>query len=422
MMYEISKPNKSIVGTVHLDGSKSFSNRVLIIQALCDQPFAVHNCSGSKDTTTLQHLLEQFKTTLEQPFDTGAAGTTFRFMTAFLALQKGTQVLTGSARMKQRPIGKLVEALRKLGCNIEYLEAEGFPPLQINSPNKLNNNVLSISADTSSQYISALLMVAPTLEKGLNLSLEGTIVSRPYIEMTLALMAYFGVAHTWHENTISIAPQAYKPAEITVEADWSAASYYYALAAFADDSLDLTLLGLFPESLQGDAVCTEIGTHFGIETTAVAGGIRLKKSGAQPTDFFEYDFMKCPDIAQTFAVVCAGLGIQGLFSGLETLAIKETDRVLALKTELGKLGVSFVKLPARFSQKTAVQYFSVEGKAAWEAPPVFATYEDHRMAMAFTPLAHFGPVRIEDPAVVAKSYPNFWRDLATLGFEITETA
>lgn len=412
--YKISKPDRNIVGEITLDGSKSFSNRVLIIKALCETDFPIHNLSTSNDTQTLAKLLAQTDSDI---FDCGAAGTTFRFLTAYFALQEGTQILTGSERMKQRPIGKLVNALLALGCDIEYMEKEGYPPLKINAPNALTTNGLIIPADTSSQYISALLLVAPTLPKGLKLTLDGKIVSLPYIKMTLSLMEYFGVQHTWKGNTITVEKQAYQSREITVEADWSAASYYYAMAAFADE-LDLKLNGLFKNSSQGDSVITEIGFHFGVDTVFTEGGIELKKTGNPKTEFFEWNFVKCPDIAQTLAVVCAGRNVQGLFTGLETLFIKETDRVAALKNELAKVGVSFVKMPARFSQRTEKQYFMVDGKLNIETTPTFPTYEDHRMAMAFAPLAMFHEIEIEDPAVVGKSYPQFWEDLKKLGFEV----
>jgi 3-phosphoshikimate 1-carboxyvinyltransferase len=407
MIYRISKPDGHIVGSLTLDGSKSISNRVLIIKALCQDSFDIHKISSSKDTQTLIQLLGQ---TDRDVYDAGAAGTTFRFMTAFLALQDGTQILTGSERMQQRPIGKLVNALRALGCDIEYVENEGYPPLKINPPKSLTTNALSIAADTSSQYITALLLISPTLQNGLQLTLEGTIVSRPYIEMTLGLMAYFGVNHTWTGNTIVVEPQAYQARDITVEADWSAASYYYALAAFADE-LDLTLNGLFKDSLQGDAVAVEMGLHFGINTEFTERGLRLTKSANPRSERFEWDFVKCPDIAQTFAVICAGVGVQGSFTGLETLFIKETDRVAALQNELEKVGVSFQQTP---------QCFTIDGKAKFETIPTFSTYEDHRMAMSFAPLAMFNPVKIEDPAVVSKSYYEYWHDLQKLGFVVEE--
>ena len=421
MIYEITKSDRRIVGDITLDGSKSISNRLLIIKALCKKPFVIHNLSTSKDTQTLDKLLNQ---QTGNTFDCGAAGTTFRFLTAYLALQNGTHILTGSDRMKQRPIGKLVSALRSLGCNIDYLENEGYPPLQINTPNPLTIKELSITADTSSQYITALLLIAPTLPNGLRLTLEGTIVSLPYIDMTLALMQHFGVEHAWDGNTIIVEKQDYVSKDITVEADWSAASYYYALAAFADE-LDLTLRGLFKNSLQGDSVATELGFHFGIDTIFdlnTEGVLKLKKTGNPTAELFEWDFLKCPDIAQTFAVMCAGTGVQGLFTGLETLFIKETNRVAALKTELAKGGVAFSKLPMRFSKRSKKQFFTIEGTAKFAETPTFPTYEDHRMAMAFAPLAMFQAVRIEDPSVVNKSYGNYWRDLETLGFKIKEVS
>ena len=328
MIYTISKKDKNVKGVIELESSKSISNRVLIINKLCKEKFDIKRLSGAKDTQTLLSLLSQNETT----FDAGHAGTTFRFMTAFLATQEGTQIMTGSERMQQRPIGDLVSALNSLGADIHYLKNEGYPPLQINTPKSFGeNNKLSIAASVSSQFITALLLIAPTLPKGLILTLEGNIVSRSYIEMTLALMQNFGVSHTWEGNTISILPQEYEAKDFTVESDWSAASYYFSIAAFSDD-LDLQLIGLQENSLQGDSIITEMMEQFGVKTTFTEHGLHLTKSG-EKTALFEWDFILCPDIAQTLAVACAGTGITGLFSGLETLRVKETDRILALKNE-----------------------------------------------------------------------------------------
>ena len=409
MIYQIRKSDRSIAGEIQLDGSKSLSNRILIIRALSGHDFDIHHLSTSKDTVTLNKLLQQKTTVL----DAGAAGTTFRFMTAFLALQQGSQTLTGSERMKQRPIGVLVDALRQLGASIDYLEKEGYPPLMIHSPKLGFTNKLNVSANISSQFISGLLMIAPVLPKGLELTLEGTIVSRPYIEMTLNLMHYFGVNHNWEGNTITIEPQKYQSKTITVEADWSAASYYYTMAAFSDE-LDLNLVGLYENSLQGDAVCAQIMQHFGIHTSFSKTGIHLRKqplSGVIPP--FEWNFITCPDIAQSLAVVCGGLGIAGQFTGLETLKIKETDRIAALQHELSKVKVNFSE-----SQEKD-HFFDVEGKANL-SNPVFETYEDHRMAMAFAPLGMLGPISVEDPGVVVKSYPDYWKDIEKLGFRVEE--
>lgn len=400
---KISKNNRTVQGEIDLAGSKSISNRALIIQALCEDEFPIYRIANAKDTETLTELLASGSDVL----DAGPAGTTFRFMTAFLSLQSGTQTLTGSERMKQRPIGVLVEALRKLGANIEYLEKEGYPPLQISSPNNLITNQLSIPASVSSQYISALLMIAPTLENGLELTLTGKIVSRPYIQMTLNLMTHFGVQHEWNGQTIIVKSQKYKARPFIVEADWSAASYYYAVAAFANDGLNLQLDGLFAESVQGDSVVAKLGEHFGIQSTFNENGVQLTKVKNHEMGDFKYNFLECPDIAQTLAVICGGLGVNGHFSGLETLKIKETDRVEALYQELKKIKVNF--------EEQADGTCIVNGKATFENTPQFPTYEDHRMAMAFAPLAMFHPVIIEAPNVVEKSYPDFWKDFEKLG-------
>ena len=416
MTYQLSKPNRSLTGTITLDGSKSIANRVLIIQALCAEAFSIEKIAGSRDTETLQRLLNSKDETL----DTGAAGTTFRFLTAYLALQKGTQILTGSDRMKQRPIGVLVEALRGLGAQIEYVEQEGYPPLRIGEPKQVRGGALSISAGTSSQYISALLLIAPTLPEGLQLTLEGTIVSRPYIEMTLNIMRYFGAEVTWMEQAIKVAPGAYRGRPFTVEADWSAASYYYAMAAFGEE-VDLQLNGLYRDSVQGDAVVADIMRAFGIETEYNGTGIRLTRSGREKRAL-DQDFLTCPDLAQTVAVACAGTGKSGMFTGLETLRIKETDRIAALQNELAKVQVWLSQLPAKFTGDPSREYFMIEGNATFTDTPTFATYEDHRMAMAFAPLAMLHPVAIEEPEVVVKSYPEYWNDLRQLGYVVTPVA
>lgn len=414
MIYQISAPNRRLIGEITLAGSKSISNRVLIMQALCTEDFPIHRLANAKDTQLLQELLAS-----DQPVrDAGAAGTTFRFLTAYFSMEPGVQVLTGTDRMKQRPIKILVDALRQLGANIDYLEQEGYPPLQINRPTDANStNQIAIAANTSSQYISALLMIAPILPNGLELTLVGNMVSRPYIEMTLALMQHFGVAHRWEGNVITVPPQDYEAKPFIIEADWSAASYYYALAAFAEE-VDLQLNGLFKNSTQGDAALVKMMEQFGIESEFNTAGVRLRKNGNPPPPVFEYDFIECPDLAQTLAVVCAGTGVHGVFTGLETLKIKETDRIAALKKELAKVQVSLAALPPRFSQKTGKQYYSVEGAAVVTDSPTFATYEDHRMAMAFAPLAMLGKIQIEEPGVVDKSYPDFWEDLRKLGMEV----
>lgn len=414
MSYSIYKPNRQIVGSIHLTGSKSISNRALIIRALCKEDFEISALAIAHDTDLMQQLLKSDSVIR----DAGPAGTTFRFLTAYLSLQPGMQILTGTERMKARPIGVLVNVLRQLGANIEYLEKEGYPPLKIDSPNTFGTNApIRISAGTSSQYISALLMIAPTLKNGLEMILEGKIVSRPYIEMTLNLMQYFGVSHQWEGNVIKIKPQAYKARPFRVEADWSAASYYYALAAFAD-KLDLQLDGLFQNSVQGDSVLVEMMEHFGIKTTFNKSGLCLTKAAKKISrSDFDWDFLRCPDLAQTLFVVCGGKGRQGYFTGLETLRIKETDRIYAMQKELAKVGVKLEEAKKKSAQ-TDKLYYQVNGQVAVHDHPFFDTYEDHRMAMALAPLAMFGDIKIAEPEVVGKSYPDFWKDLESLGFLI----
>jgi 3-phosphoshikimate 1-carboxyvinyltransferase len=410
-MFSLRFQKKFLKGKITLAGSKSISNRVLIIRALCQEHFDIHKLANANDTELLDKLLAS----KEPVRDAGPAGTTFRFLTAYLSLQAGTQFLTGSERMKQRPISVLVDALRHLGANIEYVEKEGYPPLKIHSGDLGKQYQLTIPANTSSQYISALLLIAPVLPKGLALTLDGNIVSLPYIKMTLKTMEYFGVQHQWEGDTIRVAPQQYLAKPFTVEADWSAASYYYAMAVFAEE-VDLQLDGLFENSVQGDAVLAEMMKDFGITTTFNKTGIHLSKTSA-PNEVFEWDFIECPDLAQTLAVICAGAGVHGLFTGLKTLKIKETDRIKAIQNELGKVNAWFSLLPVNITKDTNEHYL-LEGNAHWDTPPLFSTYEDHRMAMAFAPLAMLNEIRMEDPEVVVKSYPDFWEDLIKLGFEV----
>lgn len=409
----LSKNSKTVQGEIHLDGSKSLSNRVLIIQALCKDDFRIDHCSTSDDSVTLQSLLASQEETL----DAHHAGTTFRFMTSYLCLQDGYQILTGSERMKQRPIGPLVDALRSIGADIEYVGEDGYPPLKIGALDPENSHIeLTISAEISSQFISSLLLIAPILPHGLTIHLEGNLVSRPYLEMTLKMMEYFGIKYEWNDQTIQVHHQEYKGKDIRIEADWSAASYYYIMAALSDQ-VDVQLHGLFQESLQGDSAIVSLMEDFGIRTSYTESGIKIEKDG-NGKPFIDYNFIKAPDIAQSIAVACAGSGKQGLFSGLQTLKIKETDRIAALSQELAKVNAFFSKMPAKFSKKSGEEYYMLEGTAKSEDAPAFDTYKDHRMAMAFAPLAMLFPIKINDPAVVSKSYPRYWEDLASLGFII----
>ncbi len=405
----LSKPDHTLRGTVALEGSKSLSNRALVILALADADPGqwLSGLSDSKDTQTLLQVLQK----PSARYDAGDAGTTFRFLTAYLALQPGEQELTGSARMCERPIGALVEALRSLGARIDYLGRSGYPPLRIGPPDFSTKKMqtVRIDASVSSQFLSALLLIGPYLPGGLELIPEGRQVSRPYLEMTMQMMRFFGADTQWQGDRIRVAPGQYVPRHLRIEADWSAASYWYAMAAFAE-TVDLKLEGLFADSWQGDRIIRELMNDFGVASRAFGPTSILSPNGNGRPARHTVDFRNCPDIAQTMAVVYAGLGIPAVFTGLETLAIKETDRTSALGIELAKIGVHFGP------ETPGSERYVLQGKAHWDAPTRFATYGDHRMAMAFATLAMLGPVEIENPGVVAKSYPAFWEHLAQVGF------
>jgi 3-phosphoshikimate 1-carboxyvinyltransferase len=414
--------NKQIDTEIKLTGSKSECNRALVISALSKGAVSVENLSVAADTVTLNKVLEEFRvnslafrnnpqpTTLNpQRVDIGPAGTAMRFLTAFLAIQDGKFFLTGTERMKQRPIGILVEALKSIGGNISYEENEGFPPLQILGPFKQASKNVKIKGDISSQYISALLMIAPSLPLGLTLEIEGELTSKPYVEMTLTMLEQVGIRNDWNENTITIEPQTFNNAKLYVEPDWSAASYWYSIAALADEA-SIFLPGLNGYSLQGDSKITEIMANFGITSQFKNGGVHLKKE-PKKIERKIFDLKECPDLAQTIVVICAALGHDATFTGLETLKIKETNRVLALQTELAKIGVKFIEKNLSYKLDCSGLHFPEK--------ITVSTYEDHRMAMAFAPLAlKIKEVEIEEKQVVEKSYPYFWDDLEKAGFNI----
>ncbi len=413
MTFSISKPDAIVRGKIRLDGSKSISNRALLIRALCQNQFSIENLAHSADTETMVRLLNQ----KGGHFDVGPAGTTFRFLTGYLALQDGEQILTGSSRMLQRPIGPLVDALNTIGADIQYMDKKGYPPIRIRSPRDLGKvNTLSIPANISSQFISALLMIAPTLPRGLQITLHGDLVSESYLQMTIEMMRDFGIEVSYHKNKISVANQLYQGRDYAVESDWSAASYHFANAALSQDC-SLLLQGLFQNSMQGDSVLPTLFQKLGVRSTWTNDGMLLQKAN-KPDPFFEHDFIKCPDIAQTVSVVCGALGVKALFAGLETLSIKETDRIDALKKELSKINVNFCLVENKNTLPSGKQLYMVEGKAKWASPPLFETYHDHRMAMALAPLSIIAPIRILDPVVVNKSYPYFWKDLIKLGWKV----
>lgn len=410
MNLQLLKPTNAIQGTISLPGSKSISNRVLMIKALSGLNFSINNLSDSDDTKHLLHAFESIQNNNSNVIDIGHAGTDMRFLTAYLSSRTGNMELTGSERMQQRPIRELVEVLQLLGADITYTNNEGYPPLLIKGK-KIAGGKAIINGNVSSQFISALLLVAPYFEKGLELTIEKNVVSKPYINMTIDMMKEFGASVDWNQNIITVkpVPYTYSKPEYTVESDWSAASYFFSLIALSKLNTELTLKGLFQKSLQADSVCTNIYKSFGVETEYLDNKIKLSKTKLLIDDKLNYNFIDCPDIAQT--VVCTSLALKTSFNftGLQTLKVKETDRILALKNEVNKFGFDIdVTL-------SSISYNYTEPQTSNNTFYI-ATYNDHRMAMAFAPLCLvFENIVIEDAEVVSKSYPEFWNDLKRIG-------
>lgn len=400
----LSHPTGILKGSVQLPASKSEANRALIIAALAGGKSELQNLSEANDTQLLQRLLQSDAETI----DAEDAGTVMRFLTAYYAITGQQKTLTGTERMCQRPIKVLVEALQELGAGIAYLGEEGYPPLQISGFKGSGKSHLKVRSDISSQYISALLMIGPLLPEGLALELEGKIGSRPYIEMTLALMKHFGVEARFEGNTIRVPHQQYHPATFAVESDWSAASYWYSMVALSREG-DVTLLGLREESHQGDSAIAAIMYRLGVHTTYTDEGVRLQKKEHEKQ--IAIDFSNCPDLAQTVVALCAAMGVTLEMTGVESLRIKETDRIQALQIEGLSMGASLEEVtPGVFRMKPAL---------LTRRDLSFRTYQDHRMAMAFAPVALLQPIEIQEPEVVRKSYPRFWEDLEQMDFEVT---
>lgn len=397
-------PNGPCLGKFRLPASKSESNRALILQALSKGKIKVSNLSESEDTRTMVRLLKSDSEVL----NVGHAGTVMRFMTAYLAFQPGKRILKGSERMHQRPIGLLVEALRKLGANINYLEQEGFPPLEISGTIRpTGNHRVSIPGNVSSQYISALLMVAPGLPKGLELELIEPVFSIPYIQMTLDMMRDCGINADWQENTITIPPQEYKTHLLDVESDWSSAGYAYSICALRPGS-QLILAGLKEKSRQGDSCIKEAMQDLGLNSFFQDGNLVIQGNSNLKAPNKTLNFHGWPDQAQTMAAIFAGLNHTASFTGLESLRIKETDRIKALQNELAKFGV-------KFEEKGNEHRLS--GEFIKNPETIISTYDDHRMALAFAPLSLInGPLKIENPDVIVKSFPGYWEELEKLGF------
>jgi 3-phosphoshikimate 1-carboxyvinyltransferase len=407
MTYTV-QAGRSLNAEIQLPASKSISNRALILQAMATSPGKnqLKNLAECDDTNVLNQALSF----ASQTIDIGAAGTSMRFLTAFLAGREGDWTLTGSERMQNRPIGLLVDALNQLGADITYLDKDGFPPLKIQGK-KLRGGAITIDGGISSQYLSALLMAAPAMENGLTLTIEGNLVSKPYFQMTLEMMRIWGVESTWDGKTVDIRPQSYKASDYTVESDWSAASYWYEMLTLAEEG-SLFLKGLKKESLQGDAKVAEWFEQLGVHTEFEPKGVRLSKIQATTT-YFVADLTDQPDLAQTLALTCVLNTIPFKLTGLQSLKIKETDRLKALVEETSKLGFTLV------ASADSVLEWTGEICTMYAVP--IETYDDHRMAMAFAPAAlAYGIVLINNPEVVAKSYPNYWEDLKTAQFHIPD--
>lgn len=413
MKYIIQAPQQ-LNSTIKLPASKSICNRALVIHAMAGCTFPLNNLSDCDDTEVIVNALKDMPDTI----NIKAAGTAMRFMTAYLASTPGIHTITGTERMKNRPIAVLVDALKRLGADIEYVEKEGYPPLRIQGK-ALEGGCLEVVGNISSQYISALLMIGPILKKGLELKLTGDIASRPYIDLTLCTMRQFGAEAKWTDiDTITVSPKPYTPiASYTIESDWSASSYWYEIMALhGDPESQIQLEGLTDNTKQGDSVVKYIFSLLGVKSDFAnrdcISPLKLKAHRCT-LPRLDYDFTGSPDLAQTIVVACCAMGVKFRFTGLATLKIKETDRIEALKCELKKVGYVI------HDENDNTLYWDGETCEASLAP--IDTYEDHRMAMAFAPLAFkFPQLQINHPEVVTKSYPHFWEDLKAVGFSITE--
>lgn len=407
-MISLSFKGKTLKTTVPLPSSKSESNRALIIQALSQGKASLDNLSSARDTQTMIRLLESEGHVL----DVIDAGTTMRFLTAYFSAVSRDQILTGTPRMCKRPIGILVNSLRELGAEIEYWKQEGFPPLHVISKGShMEGGEINMQGNVSSQYITALMMIGPTLKGGLRINLDGEISSRPYIEMTRSLMQHFGVPSSWEGQSIVVPQKSYEKNSYTIESDWSAASYWYSMVAIAEEA-EVTLLGLREKSMQGDRGIADLMRKFGVASEFTPEGVILTKIAPEAGEgLLELDFSDIPDMAQTVAVVSAAKGIPVRMTGLHTLRIKETDRIDAIYQELKKFGVE-VKIDGNVC--TIDETISSNS-------PIVKTYEDHRMAMAFAPLVFTqNSLMVDEPEVVQKSYPEFWKHLEAASIKVTE--
>lgn len=402
---ELFHPTGIVKATIQLPASKSISNRLLIINKLSGNKYPIENLSGSTDTQNLKRILDE-DGDIANVID---AGTSMRFLTALYCVLNQTKIITGTDRMCERPIGELVTALRYIGFSIEYLKKEGFPPIRINHQPELDlKSEVELDASISSQYISALLMIAPVLKNGLTIILKGPWASKPYISMTLRCMGHFGIKNWWREDGILVQPQNYANHKMAVEPDWSAASYWYEIAVLSK-SAEINLEGLKQDSMQGDREIQGATKNFGVETVFTSEGVVLKKVSSVKPFSCSRNFRDNPDLAQTEMVMAAANNVNMEVKGIQSLRIKETDRIAAMTKELKKINAKLIEVEnGRFILKPNFKMLD----------NTFETYNDHRMAMAFSPLALIQKIKIKNPSVVNKSYPSFWDDLRKAGFLI----
>lgn len=406
MRYSITAPS-SIFTTIQLPPSKSISNRLLILNALSMSPYPIENLSDCEDTMVIVNAFQNESNI----FDMKGSGTAMRFMTAFLASTEGEWIIKGNERMHNRPIDPLVKVLRALGAEVTYLEKEGFPPLKLKG-GKLKGGEIYLAGNISSQFASALLMVAPIMENELIIHLENEVISKPYIHLTLGLMQEFGIKSFWEDKEIRIKPQQYVPKQMKVESDWTSASYWYSMAALAENA-EIKLLGLHEKSLQGDCFLVNLFSEIGISSEFVKQGVILRKTEATAKKLF-HNFVNEPDLAQTFVALSCFKNIPFTFSEVQSLKIKECDRIAALHDECKKLGYNI-----EIDENGLMEWNGEKSKRPTSY--IIETYDDHRMAMAFTPACQrFDKIEIENPEVVNKSYPNFWKDIQSAGFTINE--
>ena len=400
----ISHASKSINADLILPPSKSISNRAIIIQALCKSKLTLFNLSQSSDTQSLVQALQ----TTSKTIDIGDAGTSMRFITAYLSQHEGSYILTGSDRMKERPIGHLVEALNSIGADINYLEKDGFPPLAINGK-ALEGGKVDIFTSVSSQFVSALLLIAPTLKKGLSLSLKGEVLSKPYIKMTLDIMRYFGIQSSWTNNTIEVEPQNYVSKDLKVESDWSALAFILQAMSIAK-SAQVSISGLLKDSWQGDSYVLNLFEKFGLQYEFKDEKLYLKKLNKGLNGDYNVNLIDTSDLAQAYCCTLSALSKSAKIKGLNNLKLKESHRLKALHVELNKIGQH-----SRYSENT----IQLESSVLHTPTESFDSHNDHRMAMCLAPFALLFDIKIKNVEVVNKSYPSYWEDLKKMGFTIS---